>query len=100
MCSTTPEAGSLCRHISQLFGAGVGELDRVASAVAVGAGTCHLLPAFIPPHSHPPFTPPCLCLLCLQLAEQTERGASKSSYLCKYRAHATASLWAPTWELR
>ena len=27
-------------------------------------------------------------------------GASKTGYLCKYRGHATASLWAPTWELR
>ncbi|PSC71143.1 Diacylglycerol O-acyltransferase 1 [Micractinium conductrix] len=34
------------------------------------------------------------------LAEQAGRGATKSSYLCKYRGHATASLWAPTWELR
>lgn len=36
----------------------------------------------------------------LQLAEQAEQGATKSSYLFKYRGHATASLWAPTWELR
>ncbi len=36
----------------------------------------------------------------LQLAEQVGSGATKSSYLCKYRGHATGSLWAPTWELR
>lgn len=34
------------------------------------------------------------------LAEQVGSGATKSSYLCKYRGHATGSLWAPTWELR
>jgi hypothetical protein len=34
------------------------------------------------------------------LAEQAEHGATRSGYLCKYRAHSTASLWTPTWELR
>ena len=79
-----------CRRTSQLGAvarrrAGQPRLPRRRLAV----GTC------LPPIIHRPCR-----LLCLQLAEQTGRGASKSSYLCKYRAHATASLWAPTWELR
>jgi hypothetical protein len=71
-----------------------------AVAVAVGAdahGTFRSLPI---PNPHPLVHLLYCCTAVLQLAEQTERGASKSSYLCKYRAHATASLWAPTWELR
>jgi hypothetical protein len=35
-----------------------------------------------------------------QLADQAQQGASKSGYLCKYRGHATSSLWATTWESR
>ena len=51
------------------------------------------------PAAHPggaPRAPP----LPPQLADQAGQGASKTGYLCKYRGHATASLWAPTWELR
>jgi len=35
-----------------------------------------------------------------QLAERASDGATKSGYLNKYRAHATSSLWANTWEAR
>jgi hypothetical protein len=35
-----------------------------------------------------------------QVAEHASAGASVSGYLWKYRPHATASLWANTWELR
>ena len=47
--------------------------------------------------AHPSAAPP---LPALQLADHASAGASKSGYLCKYREHATSSLWAPTWENR
>ena len=68
--------------------------ERVAqSAIAQHASiTCSPLPPV-------PSDPRCI-ILCLQLKDQAGEGATKSSYLCKYRGHATASLWAPTWEMR